>query len=110
MSTSDRAGRRIVRRAAAILGVLAFVWAALLFATGGFDTALFGLRLTAHNPVRPSLIAAIAIAAYFLTGGDDGVVRWTTAATRRVRRVTMALWASLGSVPASAPRWRLFHA
>ena len=41
----------------------------LLVVSGGFDTEIFGWRVTTNEPMRPMLIASITISLFILSGG-----------------------------------------
>ena len=60
----------------------------LLAVSGGFDTAIFGWRITTNEPMRPMLIASITISLFILSGGrvrgGARVARAITSANHRV--------------------------
>jgi hypothetical protein len=72
--------RRLVAGTARAVAALAALLAAWLFLFGGFDVRLFGHVVTSHEPMRPLLIAALAVTVFMLAGGDAAV-------TRRVKAV-----------------------
>lgn len=61
--------RRFLRRTCLILALAGAVGATLLAITGGFDLALGGSTLTAHEPRRPLIVSILALAGYFALGG-----------------------------------------
>jgi hypothetical protein len=65
------------------VAVLSTAWGLLLAVSGGFDTRVLGVRITTHEPLRPVLIAAVALTVFILS---NGVVRterrWLAAAVR----------------------------
>ena len=66
---SDAPVRRLLKITSLTLAVLAFAWALLLQFSGGFDTQLFGLRLTTNEPLRPLLFGSFALSVFILAGG-----------------------------------------
>jgi hypothetical protein len=65
----DSSRRRAVRATALVLAALCGAWMLLLWALGGFDTRVLGVRLTTHEPLRPLLAGAAALSVYLLAGG-----------------------------------------
>jgi hypothetical protein len=72
--------RRVVAGAACTVAALAGLWAVWLFTVGGVDIRIFGHTVTSHEPMRPLLITAVAIAVFMIAGGDAAVTRWVRAA------------------------------
>jgi len=66
---ASRAGRQVRTAAIAIFGA-AIVWTAVLLLAGGFDVTLAGLRIRSNNPTHVAMVAAAALAAFFLSGGS----------------------------------------
>jgi hypothetical protein len=65
----DSIGRRIVRGASLALAAALGGWFIALLLTGGFETSLFGLRLTSHDPYKLLLAASLMFSVYVLSGG-----------------------------------------
>lgn len=59
-------------------------WAILLALSGGFDTTALGIRITAHDPLRPALVAALALVVFFVSGGSPALGWRRLAAAARV--------------------------
>jgi len=72
------------------IALLAALWTLTLFITGGIDAQLFGLKISSHDPMKLVLVAALALAIYMLTGGDDTAVRWALAPEAQLARMTAA--------------------
>ena len=68
--SSDSYPFRITQRVSIGIALAGLIWAALLWFTGGFQTRVAGLSITAHEPLRPLLFAAIALSFFILAGGD----------------------------------------
>jgi hypothetical protein len=79
--------RRAVRVTALTLFALTFAWAAFLLLAGGFDTRLFGARVTTNEPLRPLLIASVLLTVFIMSGG---VVRSTDRWIAAVRGIPPA--------------------
>jgi len=59
-------------RAASVLlfvAVLALAWSALVLATGGFDSRIFGATIRSHDALRPFVVGAAALLAFLGIGG-----------------------------------------
>jgi hypothetical protein len=90
---SDRPGIRIVQRVSLAIAIAGLIWAALLLVTGGFDGRIASLQITAHEPLRPLLFAAIALSVFILAGGDVSLFSRVAAdSPRTVRSVVSRLW------------------
>lgn len=61
--------RHVLRRVCLATAIAAALAAWAIDATGGFDTRLFGVPLTVHNPRRLLWLAGLAFAGFFATGG-----------------------------------------
>jgi len=59
----------------AALSAAGLAWFAFLLITGGIDVRVFGRAVSSHDPMRPLLLAAVALALHFLAGGDEAFVR-----------------------------------
>jgi hypothetical protein len=64
-SKSDR--RRVLRVTALAVAALSGALALRLYAGGGFDAPI--LHLTSHDPRKPAILAALALALFFVAGG-----------------------------------------
>ncbi len=76
-----------------LLGIaaLALLWAAALVVSGGFDVTLAGRRLRTHEPMRPLVVAGLALAACVpLYGTARTHARWSRL-TRRLQHGPVAL-------------------
>ena len=68
MGPSDgRVGRGVIRAVLLAMAVAASALAAWLLVTGGGTVRIFGVNISAHEPRRPLLYAAIAFTAWILT-------------------------------------------
>jgi hypothetical protein len=65
----DSAGRRLVKGIAVAIAILGLVWTATLILAGGFEFEIAGARLSTHEPLRPLLIASVALTVFILAGG-----------------------------------------
>ena len=83
-------GRAIARRVALALALLSLAWAILLIWTGGFDTTIAGIPVTAHEPRRPLRIVALAGAVWAALGGYVTLSRIWTAVCARVSARALA--------------------
>ncbi len=52
------------------LAVVGISGAAMIGATGGIDTSLFGIAVSARNPLRTLLVGSVALTLYILSGGE----------------------------------------
>jgi hypothetical protein len=65
----DSVIRRVIKVTALAVFVLSVEWAVVLILSGGFDTEVFGRRLSSNAPLRPLLIASLALSVLILAGG-----------------------------------------
>jgi hypothetical protein len=83
--------RRTLRRWTSFLAVAGAAWAVLLLLTGGFETTVAGVAISAHDPLRPLLAAALSLTVFILAGGDlrplFGVLGAVAARVAPVRRL-----------------------
>ena len=74
--------RRLIRElsfALAVIGCAGTIW---LVVVGGVDTTLFGIPMTANEPMRPFLLATIALAVFIWSGpGPARAWSWVQQAT-----------------------------
>jgi hypothetical protein len=89
----DARTRGLVARVALITCLVFAGWAALLAATGGFETSLLGFRIRTHNVVRPLQAAALAFLVFV----------WA----RGIRALRDAAAAGVRATDARLARWRL---
>jgi 4-amino-4-deoxy-L-arabinose transferase-like glycosyltransferase len=82
--------RSRLRSTLCILAGLALVWAGLIAGVRGFSVDLAGVRVSAHDPVRPMLAALACLVASVLVGGREDVRR-VAGAVRRLPRAAAAL-------------------
>jgi hypothetical protein len=69
----------------AILSGVLLAWTAWLFAFGGFDVSIAGIRVRSNNPMRVGWIALAALAAFFIAGGTIPLSRLTSILQRATR-------------------------
>lgn len=81
-----------LRFCAAVLGVLAALWALILVASGGGDVRMVGIVVTAHDPRRPLLIASVMFVVFILAGGT---IRPPVRAFRALKHVVSAIAAAI---------------
>ena len=63
--------RRLLARLALAAALVAAFWTVILLMYGGFDTAIFGVRVRTNDPFRPFLIAVTAILVFVASVGND---------------------------------------
>ena len=83
----------LIRRVLVGVAVLAAVWTIWLVIRGGIDVNIFGSQFTSNEPLRPFLIANVALALYVAFG--PGVARLWTWLRAIASRVDARLVASL---------------
>jgi hypothetical protein len=59
-------GRARIRRLGLTVAFACSSWALFLWLSGGFDTTVLGLRVHAHDALRPLLIASIGLVTLML--------------------------------------------
>ena len=61
------AARAHVRRWSLAVAIAAALASAIVGLSNGFDLEVVGLRATAHDPLRPLLLASLALTVFMLT-------------------------------------------
>jgi hypothetical protein len=61
------AARTRVRRWSLVVAIAAALASAIVGLSNGFDLEVAGLRVTAHDPLRPLLLASLALTVFMLT-------------------------------------------
>jgi hypothetical protein len=75
--------RRLVRLAALALAGAALAWALVIAFYGGFEFEVSGIPVTSYEPLRPLILAALALAVFVVTNGVERSERlWTRAVAR----------------------------
>ena len=93
-------GRRFAGVAALALAGAALVWALVIAFYGGFEFELFGSTVTSYEPLRPLLLAALALAVFvFIHGVERSERLWTRLVARASDRALVLAMA--GAVAAA---------
>jgi hypothetical protein len=88
-----------VRGGMLLLALIAAAWALSLSVFGGVNTSILGLRIRSNNPERVLVVAALALAGYFVFGGRLSRDRLRRSGSALARGTTAAL-AVAGRKPA----------
>jgi hypothetical protein len=78
-------------RVALAIAVISLFWLAVLIAWGGFTVKILALTITAHDPVRPLILAAIAIATFVAVNGPGPATDTVKQAARRAAAVVASI-------------------
>ena len=92
--------KRSISVAALALAGAALVWALVLAFYGGFEFELFGSTVTSYEPLRPLLLAALALAVFVFIHGVERSERLWTRTVARVSDRSLVL-AMAGAVVAA---------
>jgi hypothetical protein len=61
------AARARVRRSSLVVAIASALASAIVGLSSGFDVDAMGLRVTAHDPLRPLILASLALTVFILT-------------------------------------------
>lgn len=68
---------RLIRELSFALAVIGAAWMTWLIVVGGFELRIFGQTITSNEPVRPFLLASVALAVFIWSGpGADRAWQW----------------------------------
>src|SRR5262245_49699690 len=80
--------KSVISRVALATALVSALWLVVLIAWRGFTVKIFAVTISAHDPVRPLILAAIAIATFVVANGAGAAMAM---ARREFDRVIAAL-------------------
>lgn len=89
--------RRVVRATALVLAAFGLTWALWLSVVGGIDTEIFGRPFTTNEPMRPLLVAVVALMVLVWAHGVERTNALWLGVTSRFRDRPAAVALSVGA-------------